>query len=154
MKKFRILTLLALVWGVSFSCQTYSDEDLSNFDKEIKTYVQKQPEKFEKTESGLYLHIENEGEGEEFIKFTDKVTFCYSGKLLNGQVFDQCSKENPVTFETRVLIDGWKEAFSSLKKGGKAKLVVPPQLGYADSKLDKVPANSVLIFDVEILDVE
>ncbi len=153
MRRINQLLLIALM-GFVFGCNTYSDKDLQEFDQQIQKYVKKQPVPFEKSESGLYYYIEKEGEGEEYIKFTDKVTFAYEGRLLNGELFDRRTRDNPVTFETRVLIEGWKEAFAYLKKGGKAKLVIPPNLGYADKNLDDIPKNSVLVFDVEILDVE
>jgi FKBP-type peptidyl-prolyl cis-trans isomerase len=136
------------------SCKTYSEKDLAQFDSKIEKYVKKSKIPYQRTETGLFLYIENEGEGDEFIKFTDRVTFSYVGKLMNGRIFDKKTKDNPVTYETRVLIEGWKEAFAYLKKGGKAKLVVPPQLGYGDEKLSDIPQNSILFFDVEILDVE
>lgn len=154
MLKRNVFLFGLLILGLFTACKTYSEDDLTQFDKTIKTYVKKSKLPYQKTESGLYLLIEQEGEGEETIKFTDKVTFAYEGKLLNGKVFDKRTKDNPVTFETRVLIEGWKEAFAYLKKRGKAKLVVPPQLGYGDEKLSDIPQHSILLFDVEILEVE
>lgn len=154
MKSFRLVTILLCLLTVISACKTYSDSDLNSFDKKIQAYVQKSKLPYKKTESGLYLFIEKEGEGEEYIKFTDRVTFAYEGRLLNGKVFDKQTKDNPVIFETRVLIEGWKEAFAYLKKGGKAKLVVPPQLGYGEENLEAIPQNSILLFDVEILEVE
>src|SRR5690554_1477276 len=154
MKSFHLFFLIGVVVSLFQACSTYSEDDLTRFDEEAKSYVQKQAEKFEKTESGLYLYIEKEGEGDAYIKYTDKVTFCYTGKLLNGQVFDQTTRENPVTFDTRVLIEGWKEAFAYLKKGGKAKLVIPPSLGYGDKEVGNIPKNSILVFDVEIIAVD
>ena len=153
MKIVNQLLLIALL-GFTFGCNTYSDKDLQVFDQQIQEYVKKQPVPFEKSESGLYYYIENEGEGDEYIKFTDKVTFAYDGRLLDGELFDRRTRDNPVTFETRVLIEGWKEAFAYLKKGGKVKLVIPPNLGYGDKKLSDIPKHSVLVFNVEILDVE
>lgn len=136
------------------SCDTYSEKELEGFDATISSYVEKQTEKFERSESGLYYFIESEGEGEEYIKLTDVVTFAYEGRLLDGTVFDRRTADNPITYESKVLIEGWKEGFAYLKKGGRAKLVIPPQLGYADNELPAIPKNSVLVFDVEVLDIQ
>jgi len=153
--KIRISSLLLVVILVfASSCSTYSDKELHNFDNQIKVYLKKQPEQFEKSDSGLYYFIEKEGEGENYIKLTDKVTFAYEGKLLNGEIFDRKTAADPITYDARVLIEGWKEVFAYLKKGGKAKVVIPPQLGYGDRNLEDIPENSVLVYDIEIIGVE
>lgn len=135
------------------ACKTYSEEDKDSFDARIKRYLDKSPYDYEKSESGLYYYIEKEGEG-EFIKPTDEVSFTYEGKLLSGEVFDGRNKKKPVTFNVKELIMGWQEAMLYLKKGGKARLIVPPQLGYGDYDLEYIPKNSILLFDMEIVDVK
>lgn len=153
MKKYLfLLFFLAGLFSLS-SCSTYSEKETSEFDKQIQMYVKKQPVKYEKSDSGLYYYIENEGEGSDFIKLTDEVTFVYEGKFLGGEVFDKHTVDDPVTYKTRVLIGGWKEVFAYLKEGGKCKIVVPPQLGYGDHDLKDIPKHSILVFDIEILDV-
>lgn len=143
-----------MILSVAISgCKTYSEEDKSGFDKKIEQFISKSDRKYERSESGLYYSIEKEGEG-EFIKYTDEVSFTYVGKFLSGQTFDGKNKRTPITFEVSKLIEGWKEAFMYLKKGGKAKLIVPPTLGYGDHDLDDIPPHSILVFDVEITDVK
>lgn len=149
MKKLLFLVLSALLLG---ACQTYSEDDHESFDDQIKSYLEKSPVKYRKSESGLYYFIEREGEG-PFIKTTDRVSFTYEGKLLNGEVFDGQNKKKPITYPVKELIMGWQEAMLYLKKGGKIKLVVPPQLGYGDYDLDDIPPNSVLLFDLEVTDM-
>ena len=135
------------------SCKTYSDEDHSTFNLKIKNYLSKSKQKdFEKSESGLYFKIIKEGNG-EFIKLTDEVSFNYVGKLLTGKIFDGEHKKNPISFKVADLIEGWKEGMLYLKKGGKAKLIIPPYLGYGDYDLEKIPPHSVLVFEVEVVDV-
>lgn len=141
-------TLLLIVSG----CKTYSEEDKKDFDKEIKSFIQKRGMIFKKSESGLYYRILNEGEG-DFVKFTDEVSFTYKGTFLNGKVFDQQFERKPVTFEVKDLIEGWKEGIMYLKKGGKAVLIVPPHLGYGDYELNAIPPNSILYFEIEVVDV-
>jgi FKBP-type peptidyl-prolyl cis-trans isomerase FkpA len=143
---FAIITLFLV------GCKTYSEEDKSKFDQKIEKFIAKSDIKYERSESGLYYYIENVGDG-EFIKFNDEVSFTYTGKLLSGKTFDGMHKRTPITFEVSKLIEGWKEAFMYLKKGGKAKLIIPPTLGYGDNNLPDIPPHSILVFDIEIIDV-
>ena len=152
MKSHALFSLLILALGFS-SCDTYSENQIQDFDKEIQNFISKGTDKYEKSESGLYYLIEEEGEG-DYIKYTDVVSFKYEGKFLSGEPFDFRHRNTPLTFQVNKLIEGWKEAFMYLKKGGKAKILVPPYLGYGDHKLDDIPANSVLYFTIEIVDVE
>jgi FKBP-type peptidyl-prolyl cis-trans isomerase FkpA len=135
-----------------FSCGTYSEDEKSAFDKKIENFIKKSGVKYKKSETGLYYSILEEGEG-DFIKLTDEVSFTYEGKLLNGEIFDGENKRTPIKFLVSDLIQGWQEALLSMKKGSKVKLVVPPQLGYGDYKLEDIPVNSVLYFHLEVVDV-
>lgn len=148
----KTLFLIGLISLLVASCKTYSEEEVQSFDKTIQKFVMRSGLNYEKSESGLYYLIEKEGEG-EFIKFTDEVSFRYTGKLLSGKTFDGRYKRTPITFEVSKLIEGWKEGMMYLKKGGKAKLIVPPTLGYGDNQLPDIPANSILYFEIEIVDV-
>ncbi|TXI84153.1 MAG: hypothetical protein E6Q37_08950 [Crocinitomicaceae bacterium] len=149
----KTLFLIGLISLLVASCKTYSEEEVQGFDKAIQKFVMKSGLNYEKSESGLYYLIEKEGEG-EFIKFTDEVSFRYVGKLLDGKTFDGRYKRTPLTFEVSKLIEGWKEGFMYLKKGGKAKLIIPPTLGYGENQLPEIPANSILYFEVEVVDVK
>lgn len=150
----KVFSIFSLIVTVLISgCATYSEEEKSGFDKKIEQFVAKSDVAYERSESGLYYFIEEEGEG-EYIKFTDEVSFTYVGKFLSGQTFDGKNKRTPVTFKVSQLIEGWKEAFMYLKKGGKAKLILPPTLGYGDHDLNDIPPHSILYFEVEIVDVK
>lgn len=148
----KIFSILAVILVVT-ACKTYSEEEKAGFDQKIQAYVAKSGVNYERSESGLYYFIEKEGEG-EYIKFTDEVSFTYTGKFLDGKTFDGKNKRTPITFEASKLIEGWKEGFSYLKKGGKAKLIIPPTLGYGDHDLPDIPPHSILVFEVEIVDVK
>lgn len=128
-------------------CQTYSETDKQKFDKEIQAYLKEKKIDCEKSPSGLYYKIIEPGEGEN-IRFQDVVSFSYKGSFLTGEVFD--NEKKPVEFEVKDLIGAWKEIMLELKPGAKAFLVAPPYLGYGDRKLDDIPANSILVFDMEI----
>ena len=150
MKYFNLL-LLAIVSISIVACTTYSDEEMSDFDKKIAKYLNKEGTECKKSDSGLYYKIIEEGEG-DLIQYKDVVTFTYTGKLLNGEIFDH--QKEPVEFSVDKLIGAWKEIMLLTKKGSTVFLAAPPQLGYGDNKLDDIPANSVLIYEMEILGVE
>ncbi|MBF26126.1 MAG: peptidylprolyl isomerase [Flavobacteriales bacterium] len=109
----------------------------------------------ETTASGLkYIMIE-EGKG-NFPKSGQNVSVHYSGYLLDGTKFDSSyDREEPITFplgQGRV-IPGWDEGIGLLKIGGKAKFIIPPNLGYGSRAVGPIPANSILIFDVELVNI-
>jgi len=147
------IILLGIIISLLTACKTYSEEDRSTFDKRIEKMLTKSKNKYIRSESGLYYSVLKEGTG-EFIKLTDEVSFNYIGKLTNGTTFDGQHKRNPVTFKMMDLIEGWKEGMMYIKKGGKIKLIVPPFLGYGDYDLPAIPPHSILIFDIEVLDVK
>lgn len=146
----RTLMFIIGVLVLTSSCRTYSDDDLRVFDKEINAYIKSKNLDLERSESGLYFSIIDEGEGDEIL-YSNNVSFTYKGTLLNGIVFDE--QKEPVSFKVNQLIGAWKEIMLDLKKGGKAFLIAPPQLGYGDRELDKIPANSILVFEMEVTDV-
>lgn len=145
------LFILLSISLILTSCGTYSDDDLKKFDSEIQSYIKKKNLDLKPSGSGLYFKITEEGEG-DFIQYNDIVSFTYTGTLLNGEQFDKQS--SPVEFKVNQLIGAWKEIMSSLKKGGKATLIAPPQLCYGDKELDDIPENSILIFEMEVKDVK
>lgn len=109
-----------------------------------------------KTASGLqYIDIE-EGTGSSPAKGQTCVVH-YHGTLLDGTVFDS-SKERGQPFEFQIgegrVIKGWDEGVMTMKIGGKRKLVVPPDLAYGPRQMGKIPANSTLVFEVELLDIK
>lgn len=105
------------------------------------------------TKSGLLYHVTAEGKGET-IKPTDTVKVHYTGKLPDGTVFDSSvERGQPVEFKLNQVIAGWTEGLQLVKKGGKIELVIPPELGYGEQGAGSIPPNSMLYFDVEVLDV-
>lgn len=105
------------------------------------------------TASGLQYIIEKEGTGKMPAK-EDQVKVHYKGTLMNGTVFDSSYERNePAVFPVGGLIPGWTEALQLLKVGSKVKLFIPPELAYGESGRPKIPPNSVLIFEMELLDI-
>jgi peptidyl-prolyl cis-trans isomerase A (cyclophilin A) len=106
------------------------------------------------TPSGLRYIIEKEGEGDA-PNATSSVTVHYTGYLLNGNKFDSSvDRGQPATFGLNQVIPGWTEGLQLLKPGGKAKLIIPANLGYgANGYPPVIPPNSWLVFDVELIKV-
>jgi peptidylprolyl isomerase len=112
--------------------------------------------KIQTSESGLMYVIIEEGEG-DIVTDGNVVTVHYSGFLEDGTKFDSSvERDEPFTFVigNKQVIAGWDEGIKLLKKGGKARFVIPPTLGYGDITAGKIPPGSTLIFDVELLDVK
>ena len=98
------------------------------------------------------------GEGAEAQDF-NKVVVNYTGTLEDGSVFDSSLKpgREPFTFTLGVgsVIKGWDQGVKGMKVGGKRKLTIPPELGYgAQGAGGVIPPNAILIFDVELLEVQ
>ncbi len=124
-------------------------------DAVIQKYIKDKKLKAEKHESGLYVVYENKGEGDE-IKPQAMVSVHYTGGLLDGSVFDSSKGKDPFAFPvmTANVIEGWDVGISLFKKGGKGKLLIPSYMGYGERGAgDRIPANSILIFDVEVVNV-
>ena len=83
----------------------------------------------------------------------DRVLIHYTGRLDDGTVFDSSyDRGEPISFKLSQVIPGWQEAIPLLKKGGKATFVIPSGMAYGARKAGKIPPNSVLAFEVELID--
>ncbi len=119
-------------------------------DQEIADYLKDKEWEPVREESGLYVYTEKEGSSEK-PKPSDYVTIFYKGYLLDGTVFD-ATEENPITYPLSGFIEGWKKGIPHFGKGGKGKIIVPPTLGYGSVENGPIPANSVMVFDIELVD--
>jgi FKBP-type peptidyl-prolyl cis-trans isomerase FklB len=104
--------------------------------------------------SGLQYRIIKEGSGET-PKTNDEVSVKYTGKLIDGTVFDSTSKrgDKPARFRVNGVIKGWTEALTHMKKGAEWELFIPSDLAYGERGNQGIPGNSTLIFNVELLDI-
>lgn len=84
-----------------------------------------------------------------------QITVAYTGKLTSGTVFDQ---QTSYATQLSNLIDGWQQGVPLIKKGGRIVLYIPPSLGYGQQSISAgnvtIPASSILIFDIHLLDVQ
>jgi FKBP-type peptidyl-prolyl cis-trans isomerase len=107
-----------------------------------------------KTPSGVIYEILKPGEG-VFPKATDTVSVQYIGKLPDGSTFDSSYESGqPVEFPLAGVIPGWTEGIQKINKGGKIRLTIPSDLAYGPEPRQGIPANSVLIFEVELVDIK
>jgi FKBP-type peptidyl-prolyl cis-trans isomerase FkpA len=111
-----------------------------------------------KTASGLAYLVTKEGVGETPVK-GKTVVVNYTGKLLDGTVFDTNLKDKdskPAEFPIGVgaVIPGWDEGLLLVKKGSKVTFVIPSELAYGPNGSGPIPPNSVLVFDVDLLDIK
>ena len=109
--------------------------------------------------SGLFYQVELPGTGATPTACSF-ITANYVGKLTNGSIFDQSQPTSPLSVYLSQLIKGWINGLPYIKVGGKIHLYIPPTLGYgASDRRDQngavvIPANSIIIFDVELLSVQ
>lgn len=127
-----------------------SKENLTSGEKFRADYEKQKGVK--KTASGLLYKIEKAGEGAS-PKASDSVKVHYKGTLIDGSVFDSSyERGEPIEFQLSQLIPAWVEAIPMLKKGGKMEIVAGPELAYGERQAGKIPANSTLKFEIELLD--
>jgi len=107
------------------------------------------------TESGLQYLVLQKGEGPK-PEQTDKVKVHYRGTTIDGNEFDSSYKRgNPAVFPVTGVIKGWTEALLLMNVGSKYKLFIPSDLAYGENGAGpKIPPNSVLIFEVELIEIE
>ena len=86
---------------------------------------------------------------------SDRVKVHYTGKLLNGEVFDSSvERGEPSVFGLRGVIKGWTEILQLMPVGSKWIVYIPSELAYGEyGGGDKIPGNSTLIFEIELLDI-
>ena len=105
--------------------------------------------------AGLIVQDEVIGTGAEAVAGS-LVSVQYTGKLENGTVFDTSAGKAPIQFPLGqgYVIPGWELGITGMKVGGKRLLIIPPDMAYGDKDNGPIPANSTLIFEVELVGVK
>tara|TARA_B100001123_G_scaffold438558_1_gene573610 strand:+ start:2077 stop:2766 length:690 start_codon:yes stop_codon:yes gene_type:complete len=105
------------------------------------------------TPTGLQYRVLRQGGGNS-PSAKDRVKVHYAGRLLNGQEFDSSiARGNPAEFTLDRVIKGWTEGLQLMKEGDKFEFFIHPRLGYGSRSTPKIPGNSCLIFEVELIEV-
>ncbi len=103
---------------------------------------------------GIFYRILENGKEEGNHPLPDSVVAVhYTGWTIDGKVFDSSREGIPLAMRLRQLIGGWVVALQRMVPGDRWELYIPAELGYGKDKMPGIPANSTLIFDVELLEV-
>lgn len=133
--------------GEAAKAKQNAAKDLVLQPKLIADYIAKTGKKFQTTASGLYYSIDKPGSGAS-PKMGETWVVNYRGTFLSGKEFD---KGNASEMPLGQMIPGFNEALTLMKAGGKAIFVIPSTLGYGEQARGPIPANSVLVFELEVL---
>jgi FKBP-type peptidyl-prolyl cis-trans isomerase FkpA len=150
----RLFIAIAMIFAILIinSCKKEDDYEAIS-DKSIQEYLTKKKLTAQKTESGLYYLITVPGNSQK-PDLNSQVTVHYKGYLLDDSVFESSYAGNAPTFPLKGVIAGWREGLQLFGKGGKGTLFIPSQLAYGNTAMSGIPANSVLIFDIHLINVE
>ena len=127
------------------------ENNLKAADEFIKNNKTKNSE-VKETPTGLQYRVIKEGDGDSPGP-KDRVKVHYSGRLIDGTVFDSSNEDEPSMFYANQVIRGWTEGLQLMKVGAKFELFIHPKLGYGTRKKSSIPPNSLLIFELELLEI-
>ncbi len=137
--------------------QKAMEQKARKIEEESKAFLEtnKNSEGVQVTASGLQYKVLSSGNGKSPAA-TDRVTVNYTGKLVDGTVFDSSSsRPEPATFVVNQVIPGWTEALQLMHEGDKWLLFIPSNLAYGEQGAGgQIPPNATLIFEVELVKVE
>lgn len=148
--KYVIATLSILLF---ISCSS-DDEPLKDYslenEQEIIEYIAQHNIDAQKTNSGLYYVIDELGSG-DVITATSDISVKFKGTLTNGTVF-QDTGDDVASFNLQGLIQGWIEGLQLFRHGGKGTLIIPAHLAFGGTANGNIPAGSVVVFEIDIID--
>lgn len=145
--KLTLITLLLL--GTSLWAQSQMN------DNALEDYLREHQINAQQGQAGIFYQIAQEGRGEH-PQAGDYVKIHYTGKLLDGKVFDQSEADKPIVFQLgrRQVISGWELGIPLFREGGKGTLYLPAQVAYGKRGAGKaIPPNAPLIFEIEVVDI-
>lgn len=148
---------MVLITGF-YACDTDNvfdtEEQLLNDIALIQDYISENNIQAFAFENGLHIAVETQGSGNN-AAFGNSVVCQYRGYLLDGTEFDSSEGRGALDFVIGRgdVIQGWDLAFREMNKGTRATIFIPSGLGYGNRRQTNIPPNSVLIFDVTLLDI-
>ncbi|MCF8369648.1 MAG: FKBP-type peptidyl-prolyl cis-trans isomerase [Bacteroidales bacterium] len=145
-KVFFFLIALSLI----YSCNKDDENEQDKIDEEIiQNYIKQNNLEAIKHETGIYYLITQAGTGNN-PSINSTVVVKYKGYLTGGTIFDESTQS--VEFALPSLIPGFQVACQLLNIGAKGTFLIPSSLGYGEAGKGSIPANAVLIFDIELID--
>ncbi len=144
MKTYSILFLAFVL--LSLGCEKVA---ISTDQRSLEDYIAENNLTVQEGPEGLLYIIEEPGSAER-PTVNSEVTVHYVGRLTDDRIFDQ-TNGSPIEFELGNLIRGWQLGIPFVGTGGKIKLLLPPSLGYGNRPVGSIPANSNLVFDIELV---
>lgn len=152
MRTVKHLFLAVLILPILGCDNQLTFEEQLEIDKQlIADYVAANSLEGQSTDSGLFYGITEEGNG-TFPQLSSTVEVVYTGKLLDGTVFDS-SDGFPTSFQLFQVIQGWQEGMTYMDEGSTGYLLIPSNIAYGRNGRGSIPPNAVLYFDIELLDV-
>lgn len=152
-QKMKYFSCAILLLTLFLSCNKSNNNQGEIDDQLIKNYLITKGLNATKDISGIYYIMNLAGTGSSAIS-SSTIEVKYKGSLLNGTVFDQTASDKTFISPLSKLIPGWQIGIPLMKKGGKATFFIPSLLGYGSTNLGIIPSNSVLIFEIELVDVK
>lgn len=119
----------------------------------IREYLAEKNLTATKDANGIYYKIITPGTGTAITSTAASLKVAYTGNLLTGSVFDKASTSSPLTINIASTIEGWRIALPLIKAGGKIKLYIPSRYAYGAGTNNGLPANSILEFEIELIEV-
>ncbi|BDS11931.1 FKBP-type peptidyl-prolyl cis-trans isomerase [Aureispira anguillae] len=150
--KSLFLGIIFVILGSSFSsCNTdYKAQD----EAAIQQYIKDHNLTAIEAQDGLYYTMDVVGTGEQPAGVYSTVTIHYTGRLLDGTVFDSSEGKAPYTNTLTGVIKGWQYGVPHFKAGGKGKLLIPSHLAYGASGSGLIGPNTPIMFDIELISVQ
>lgn len=156
MKKSTTITILAIIILIILGLGVYFSANSTKKDNQPQNQSENEQNSQNNNIKQVKIETLKEGSGPE-AKSGDEVVVNYTGTLENGTKFDSSLDRNepfPFTLGQNRVIQGWEIGVLGMKVGEKRKLTIPPELGYGARAIgDIIPANSTLIFEVELLGI-
>lgn len=150
LKHMKYFALIGLVLIAMTGCRKESRAEKD--EAAIQVFLNSHPEiNAKRHSSGVYYQIYEPGSGGYPNTFST-VKVEYRGYLTDGTLFDQTSEGQTRTFKLYQLVKGWQIAVPLLQKGGSGLFIIPSELGYGKTESGNVPANSVLVFEIKLVD--
>lgn len=148
-----IALILVVIFFIFQSVSSSKKSAAQNVQAGLEFFAENaQKEGVESTASGLQYKVLTKGTGTANPSAKSKVQVHYHGTLIDGTVFDSSvERSKPISFALNQVIAGWTEGLQLMVEGDKFRFYIPSNLAYGNRAVGKIPAGSLLIFDVELI---